>query len=733
MKIVKLAAGDQEFEQGFFQLAYDKLQSKLYNLLPFLVGFQLVKKSQDGTKAVGVFGFKSNNGQILFVPAFFVNGKIKEMDIMYSRNNNQFYPLTEDFAELFLKDDITGIGTPSDEKKEAIQKSMGNPNMRDVIWPPRTGRIAYAELKAIEEKNEDSFEKMSSMLEPKAYSEGPSLLTFVKEGENEIKEALWDLLVKRADFADAVKTFYSDEEIADALRVSKIAKEKPEPKLKIVDFDETDKAKHLPEEHKKKVVRDGFAIVDNRPESAKSQIGMIKFTEEFSNPSKTGFYPYITEMGTIRYGLIIVKPKNLVKGFTTDQCLVIDLQSEEPGRTYEAKVTDVFIKDHIEVADVAKALNVLEEPAEGLPSYEDYILVNENLVATEPFRIIENYKDGSGIRRVKVEPKWYAEAHANSELSDARVNSKKRKENNISVLVLTKRSGNDLEYRNSAVYVPKGFKLLKIKFGTYYYGDNDEEKQRVRMGKPGGLYCLNGLLREHNTFPLTIHTNGSEYFVNINGAKAKFANPIEAKIAMVTEVGLEEKVAEDLLSSLTPNCKKAGYIKLAVTGDSTLRLVDEEPQSNELGQPTYFGIPWVDMHDRSDGYTGDPTQPGLGVKPDEDQIDNTVNKAVDLAQGGQKEVFDTQAISALSRYADTSTKVLEYVPNFVSSLDKLGRMLFLAYWDTDKFEKMYGKDELPELMELIKNVFTNLGDLIIFMKRRVPDISINNNEQEDAD
>jgi hypothetical protein len=100
-----------------------------------------------------------------------------------------------------------------------------------------------------------------------------------------------------------------------------------------------------------------------------------------------------------------------------------------------------------------------------------------------------------------------------------------------------------------------------------------------------------------------------------------------------------------------------------------------------------------------------------------------------MAHNGQKEVFDTQAIAALSRYTDTSTKIVEYIPNFVTSLDKLGRMLFLAYWDTEKFEKMYGKDELPELIELIKNVFTNLGDLIIFLKRKIPDISINSNEQ----
>ena len=400
--LVKLAAGDQEFEQGFFQLAYDKLQEKLFNLLPFLIGFQLVKKSQDSTKAVGVFGFKSNNGQIMFVPAFFVNGKIKDMDLLYSKNNNQFYPLTEEFAELFLKNDVTGIGTPSDESRETIMKGIGNPNMRDVIWPPRTGRITYAEAKDLEEKNTTEFEKVSEMRSARDYATGPSLVEFVKQGDDQIKEAFWSLLVKEASFVDAVRTFYSDEEIAVSLRVEKVAKAKPESKLKVIDFDDTAEAKRLPEADKKKVVRDGFAIIDNRIDMDKSQLGMIKFTEEFSNPSKTGFYPYVTELGTLRYGLIITQPQGLVPGLgSCCKTIVVDLESQEPGRAYECEHNEIFIKDKIEVKDVHSALSLLEEPAESTPSYDDYILINDNLQASEPFRIIENYKDGSGIRRIK--------------------------------------------------------------------------------------------------------------------------------------------------------------------------------------------------------------------------------------------------------------------------------------------------------------------------------------------
>lgn len=740
---IKLAAGDQEFEQAFFQLAYDKLQGKLSNLVPFLVGFQLVKKSDDDTKAVGVFGFKSNNGQILFVPAFFVNGKIKELNLLYSRNNNQFYPLNEDFAELFLKDDVTGLGASSNESKERIQQSIGQPNFRDVIWPPRTGRISYAEAKDLDEKNPTVLEKAAEALTSrKGYTTGPSLLEFVKSADVKVKEAFWDLLTKRADFIDAVRGFYSDEDIAAALRVETTSPVVKEAKLKVLDLAAASKDKKLPEKHKKEVASKGYTIVDTRPDTGKAEVGIFKFEETFTNPTKSGFYPYITEMGTLRYGLIITQVESLKTGYSHPNALIIDLEAQRKGQAYEAPANKIFIKDSIVVKDLASAINTLEEPAEGLPSYSEYILVNENLKATEPFRIVENYKDASGIRRIKVEPLWY-------ETAGLRDNSGERERCSAVTLVLTKRVGDRLEHRNHAVYIPKGFKLLQLHIGSSWFGtvdfslpegerkkrekENEEERQRVRMGKPGKFCHLASVLRENNTFPLTVHSNGSQYFLDIGGAKIRYDDPLEAKIAMVTDVGLSEKDAEVLLSDLVPNKKKEGYVKLAVTGDNVLELQDEQPEHNEFGQPTYYGVPWINMHDRADGYTKDPTERGLGVTPDNNNLGQTIDQAVGLAQGGQKEIFDTQAIGALSKYVDSSSKVLDYVPNLVSTLDKLGRMLFLSYWDTDTFEKMYGRDELPELIELVKNVFNNLGDLVIFLKRKVPDISINDNEQSKLD
>lgn len=741
--ILKFAGSEQDFEQGFFQLAYDKLQSKLFNLLPFMVGFELVKKNDDGTKAVGVFGFKSGNGQIIYVPAFFVNGKVKDMEIMYSRNNNQFYPLNEDFAMLFLKDDITGIGSVADESKEELMKTTNRTNMRDLMHPPRTGRIAYASVKEDEEFNKDMNKTASDQMPyTTSWIQSPSLTEFLSASNQEVKTAFWQLLEKDAAYADAVNHFYTPEELIEAL-IEKQAVELKEPSpLRVVRFDDEHDFSKETEATKKEVATKGISIVDNRTDDKKSRVGFFKYTETFTNPTSSGLYPYVTEMGTLHYGLVLMKPVQLHTGFAVDEATLLDLDAERTGQAYFVEPKNIFVKDQIVVKDYADVHKSLEEPAESLPSYSDYILVNENLVSTQAFRIIENFKDSAGVRRIKVEPSYF---YNDGPVCSSRCSSDGRKERYIT-LVLTKRTGDKLEFKNHAVYVPKGFKLLRVWQSDDYYntsiecGDSDsvradkrkkadEERARLRQGKPGGLYALEALLAERNILPLTVQTNGSEYFLNVNGLKTKFKNALEVKLAMVTGIGMEEKTAEEIIGKITPSHKMEGCIKIAYLGDQILPVEEESPGVNEFGQPTYYGIPYIGTADTSDGYTGDPTQMGLGVKPDVDSIQGNIQNASQLAQSGQKEIFDTQSIATLARYSDPQGKIMGYIPTFVSSLDKLGRMLFMVYWETEKFQQMYGQDELPELLELVKNVFNNLGDLIIFMKRKVPDLNINNNEQ----
>ncbi len=692
---------DQDFESGFFELAYTKLQSKLYNLLPHFVGFELVKKSDDNTKAIGVFAFKSDNGQILYVPAFFINGKVKELDTLYSRNNNQFYPLNEDFAELFLKDDITGLGSVSNDSRKDIMRGTAPVDFRSLALPPRTGRVATA-----------------------------SVLDYVAESEDNVKVAMWKIMERSPAFTQALRDYYPDEKIAAALVPTKKIPASKFPEVNVLKFGEA-----LPEDltdtQRNDLTSIGYTFLDKRASEQKSKFGLVQIPQLFSNPQAPGFYSYLTESGTLRYGLILTRPLSLLNGFSTPDTFVVDLESKKSTASLHISDHPVFIRDQIVVKDYSSVHDMMEDPADALPSFtNDYILINEALECTEIFNVTHNYKEENGVRRLMVQPSTEGRAFSNTAQSFSNRGETKNVSRDI-VLVFTKKSGSTLNYKGSTVYIPKGFKLLKVKVMSDYgmcwpSGPNAASN---RDTKPGILCHLTAFLQSQQVVPMSLNSNGSDFFLNIAAAKRTYSNPVEAKIAMVTQFGFDGKEAEDLLSTLTPDIAVYGTVKIAGLGDEFMQLVDESPSVNELGQPTYMGIPYEQQASRSDGYTGDPTEPGLGSMPDIKGIDAYVQQAVQMAGNGQKEIFDTQAISTLAKYVDPTSKVTQYIPSFVETLDKLGRMLFMIYWETDKFEKMYGPDELPELLELVKDVFKNLGDLVIFLKRKFPDISINNNEQ----
>jgi hypothetical protein len=674
-----------EFEQSFFQLAYEKLQDKLFNLLPFLVGFEIVQKESDGTKAVGVFGFKSNNGQILFVPAFFVNGTVKGIDIMYSKNNEQFYPLNEDYAELFLKDDATGLGSASKETKKEINQNIQAVDFKDLVRPPRTGKVSFA-----------------------------SVIDYVEKNDNTVKKAFLNLLEKDASFLESILRFYPIEEIAKAAAADpELEKEANMFMITSVSVrSKNDDNSDLSINQKENLATNGYLIIDKRDDEDKSKFGLIKYRETFTNPVESGFYTYITRGGMLKYALILTRPQQLSVNFSTDDAIILNLDN---GSGYKSKVSNVYTKGKYDVKDFSSVHKMFEEPAEATPSFaETYVLINENLETTIPFKVKANFKDDRGVRRLIVEKAIQIAKPINSYLDTTGPREY--------VFVFTKKAGDKLSYKGNLIYVPKGFKLLNIDFNAGMMDYNN---------KPGSLETLYGVLNERSILPMSVTSNGSEYFINVGTAKKKYDNAIAAKIAMVVNIGLDEKLAEELINSIPDNGEKHGTVmlsKTAAVGDYSFNYRDPTPYANELGQPTYDGTGYSEMHQPGDGYQQDPTRIGLGNTQHPEGLDSALKSSKQLAQAGQKQIFDTHSIATLAKYVSPQAKTQAYMPDFISCLDKLGRMLFLVYCETEKFEEMYGRDEMPELVELITSVFKDLGDLVIFLKRKSPELSINMSE-----
>ena len=108
-------APEEGFEQAFSSLAYAYMKDKAPRLLDFMVGFQLVDRNEDNTKAMAVFGFKIGD-QWLYAPVFFLNGDLKGHEILYVKNQDIFVPLKENWVNYLMsrKPHVLGEGSPQD-------------------------------------------------------------------------------------------------------------------------------------------------------------------------------------------------------------------------------------------------------------------------------------------------------------------------------------------------------------------------------------------------------------------------------------------------------------------------------------------------------------------------------------------------------------------------------------------------------------------------------------------
>ena len=128
--------GETEFEQAFSSLAYAYLKDKAPRLLDYLVGFQLVDRNEDNTKAMGVFGF-SVGDQWLYAPVFFLNGDLKGHELLYLKNKDAFVPMKENWVNYLISRKPHVLGEQSSESTAELGGLQ--PDIYGLSMSPSTG------------------------------------------------------------------------------------------------------------------------------------------------------------------------------------------------------------------------------------------------------------------------------------------------------------------------------------------------------------------------------------------------------------------------------------------------------------------------------------------------------------------------------------------------------------------------------------------------------------------
>ncbi|HEY6025749.1 MAG TPA: hypothetical protein VIV09_02515 [Pseudolabrys sp.] len=136
------AGPDQEtalFEQGFSDMAYSLLSSRMPDVVADVVTFKVLDVDLDKGSGVGAFVVLRGE-QPIYVPVVMSDNAIKPLEIFYHKKLNVFLPLTKGWLDEIDKTGLSSLGTGV-KTPETLYTDV---DIRNVVVPPITGRFSYA-------------------------------------------------------------------------------------------------------------------------------------------------------------------------------------------------------------------------------------------------------------------------------------------------------------------------------------------------------------------------------------------------------------------------------------------------------------------------------------------------------------------------------------------------------------------------------------------------------------
>lgn len=446
------SANQRQFEDDFGQLANQFVNDRAPALVPYMLGFEVVDRNEDGSKAVGIFGYKVDD-DFYYIPAFFLNNQVRGVDMILNKKTNQFIPLTEKWIDYIIDKHSIRIGTPADN---AVRDTMRNPDLTFVQRPrtalgpfgktaeerPWTPKEAWDHIKEATARlvDDPAFKEMFAGIcgQVEKRAESPYFREFMEKVGG--PECMSSFLRSMHDvgFANAALTLYKDAEAfwTDNLKNASIHVERmakaaaSRPKVRVLDSTEgivkvsqdepkgdeppsdvgnPDKPLSL-EENARQIVEHDFTIEDARPDEEVAAVTddkvLVDFEHRFNPPDGVGRYNFMMSDGVAREGVLlnpVVSPscgKDMTFVLFEDDGNVLAEACPRAVMTTEfeeGSVKDEKSDDIKKLYDKAVSLSSVEvgnEERDGNP----YLFIDDKGNAAGPFGIKFVISDGDHIR-----------------------------------------------------------------------------------------------------------------------------------------------------------------------------------------------------------------------------------------------------------------------------------------------------------------------------------------------
>lgn len=804
------AGGETEFEQAFSSLAYAYLRDKAPRLLDHMIGFQLVDRNEDNTKAVGVFGFNVS-GQWLYAPVFFLNGDLKGHELLYVKSNDSFVPMKENWVNYIMgrKPHILGEGSA-----RKLQDLGGvYPDIRSLSISPTIGGGKRASdnswvsdilplLAAFKVKSASSIFRNVGVLKlnTDALVKSPTSIALTKVARkldlNDLMPKSFTCIKLAHDLAEsypqiklAMQKFYGVDcfsrwakqckdtirDYSSSIMPTKQAEDEPympgslllptaRPegpvdheksgalRMYVYEHVTVRMAPELNDEERAKLQKDTVLIKDHRTGEQVSVAYNTQVEAKLTNPSETALYRVLVKPGEFQKMLIAMNGSS--NRGREAMATVVRLEGNGGGSSkawLNTHPTNVFADQVSEQDEWDEWFDSLGDST-SLQEGAEYIGIGPDKSTTVPFHVQSNY-DGERLRvDFRCSINWNETRPvtmpriANSRFMRFGDDADHTPSTYGAMLYLDKegKRGTKLRAIAGELRIPDNFKFLKLSEPQKpspgeimpcceYYTRSDMPP--IMLGKIDDIQ----LLFHEKTSALKLFNNGTDVYVDSALGYERY-NTKQALLSLVGEHGLTEKVARDMLNRsraagvATYRIAYApgyGTQKSAAPNMSMLAGGPDAPIFEDFGEersveqygprtavPTQFG---GEQAYRLDNLSAQQTDPAIWdpwQNYEAEDFQSSMQVAQQAGASGQKEVFDVSMMSGLLKSVRQDSLVERYLGTLVESLDALGRLLMNFYWHQEEFEDRYGKADLPELEDSIRNAFESLGDITLFLKEK---------------
>ena len=834
-KVANLAGsgGETEFEQAFSSLAYAYLRDKAPRLLDHMLGFQLVDRNEDNTKAIGVFGFQIGD-QWLYAPVFFLNGDLKGHELLYMKNNDSFVPLKENWINYIMSRKPHVLGEPSVRKL----RDLGGiyPDIRTLSIPPSIGGgkrasdaswvkeimpvLAAFKVKAANSLYRGETNRKLNQQEVVAapfaaalakYASILDLNNFMPQSFDALKVA--HALAERYPLIKkGMQKFYGADclsrwgqelrsqvkEAGDSILFGKVATEKPympgsllipterpaapvdhvkEGRLRLyvsefvverrvpigarglenasdVRADEgpgSVDGSDLSSQDKEKLLSENQIIQDGRSDGQVSRVYSTQVESRLFNPGQTGLYRVLEKPG--KFSKMLVTANGTSNRGREPFITVVRLENngEGNGKAWlNSYSTNVFADQVAERDEWLEWFDSLDS-ASSLQEGAEYIGVDSNGSTTVPFHVQSNYGEG----RYRVDFRTNVDFAENRKPTTPHLAKRYDPFTEESyhlpspygaMMYINKEGARGTKVRAIAgeLRVPPSFKFLKLsgpqepKPGEImpccnYFGRSDMPP--IQLGKIDDIQ----LLFYEKTAGLRLFNNGTHVYIDSILGETQLTKSA-ALWNLVSVHGLREDTAKELLKQAERKSKAEyriiygpgyGNQKQAAPNASILAhgpngpIYDDYADERSVEQygpstavPTQFAATTAY---RLADMSANQTDPGVWnpwQNFEARDFQKNIQTAQQASQAGQKEVFDTAMISGMLKSVRQDSLVEKHLAALMGALDSLGRLLMNFYWHKEEFEDRYGKSDLPELEDGLRNAFEALGDVTLFLKEK---------------